>query len=603
MTLLNLFYPRFPLGKIFNPEMSFDASLVCREKYHEKELLTSFCEQCKVCICNKCGQTRHSHHTKVNIDQAAKECKVNIEEIAEEMKKGVADFQIQMERSKERTRKSREEIAAARNKALTSLEELMRVFKEYETTTMSKLDVIEQTELRGHATQLDHFQASINQLQKCVQYCEAILQRNKSIEILQVHRTLVERCRGLINVEKLNISKPLHTALHARYEINDELAETLRSVVPGRLFVSNTDHLQSVAEGKGLKEAHIGNEAHFLITTKDSNEMQCYDEDDQVFVKVETPSGEELNHKITNCKDGTYSVTYTPDCVGQHDVVIEVNRQLLPCSPWHVHVTPHCYRLAFSFGSHGEAEGQFRYPYDIAIDTRTGSIAVADNDNNRVQLFSSEGKHLNTMGAKQLTEPTSVAFTTASEVIAIASDSIFWFNKSGELVKTFVNKHLKDPFRLTIARDGRMVVCDWGDNTVKVLSPDGTRLLLTISDPDRGCPWFSICHQDLLVVCYRWSHNVKVFSKDGAFLHSIGARGSGESQLKYPAGLTTDSFSNLVVCDADNKRLQIFSFDGRLLNTIEGQQSGLAEASSVALSTTGQLFVSDVGTHSVYVFQ
>ena len=96
---------------------------------------------------------------------------------------------------------------------------------------------------------------------------------------------------------------------------------------------------------------------------------------------------------------------------------------------------------------------------------------------------------------------------------------------------------------------------------------------------------------------------MKVFSKDGAFLYSIGARGSSAGQLKYPAGLTIDSFSNLVVCDTDNKRLQIFSFEGKLLTTIEGQQSGLAEASSVALSTTGQLFVSDVGTHSVYVFQ
>ena len=575
--------------------MLVDSSLVCREKHHESELLSSFCEQC--------GQTRHSHHTKVDIHQAAKECKVNIKDIAQELKKGVADFQIQVEKSKERTRKSREEIAAARNKALTSLEELIRVLKEHETTTMSKLDVIEQTELRGHATQLDHFQTSINQLQKCIQCCEAILQRNKSIEILQAHQTLVERCRGLLNAEKLNISKPLHIAVHARYEINDELVETLRSTVPGRLVVSNTDHLHSVAAGKGLKEAHIGNEAQFLITTKDSNETQCYDEDDQVIVKVETPSGEKLNHKITNRKDGEYSVTYTPDCVGQHDVAIEVNRRLLPCSPWRVHVTPHCYRFAFSFGSYGEAEGQFRYPYDIAIDNRTGNIAVADNDNNRVQLFSSEGKHLNTMGAKQLMEPTSVAFTTSSQVVAIASDSIFWFNKSGELVKNFVSKHLKDPFRLAIAQDGRIVVCDWGDNTVKVLSPDGTQLLLTISDPDRGCPWFSICHQDLFVVCYRWSHNVKVFSKDGAFLHSIGARGSDAGQLKYPAGLTEDGFSNLVVCDTDNKRLQIFSFEGKLVTTIKGQQSGLAEASSVALSTTGQLFVSDVGTHSVYVFQ
>ena len=583
--------------------MSFDTSLVCREKYHESELLNSFCEQCKVCICEKCGQTRHSHHTKVDIDQAAKECKVNIEEIAEEMNKQVADFQLQVERSKERTRKSREEIAAARNKALTYLEELMRVLKEYEITTMSKLDVIEQTELRGNAIQLDHFQSSINQLQTSVEYCEAVLQRSKSIEILQVYQTLLERCRGLLDVEKLNMDKPLHRTLHARYEINEELAKTLRCAVPGRLVVSKTDHLQSVVEGKGLKEADVGNEAEFLITTKDSNQKQCYDEDDQISVKLETPSGEELNNRITHRKDGEYSVTYTPDCVGTHGVVIEVNGQPLTGSPWSVHVSPHQYKLLFSFGSHGRALGQFINPSDIAIDENTGNIAVADILDYKVQLFNSECKYLNTVSHKAIIQPTSVTFTRDSRLTVIATGKIFCFNKRGKLVKKITTKHLKKPVRLTIARDGRMVACDWGDNTLKVLSPDGEHLLLTISDPDREVPRFAVSHQDIFVVSYYWKDNVKVFSKDGEFLHSIGTPGSDDGQLRNPDGLAVDSFSNLMVCDYGNSRLQIFTLDGKLVSIIEGQHTGVVDPYSVAVSPTGQLYITDEEKCCVHVLQ
>ena len=579
--------------------MSFDASLVCREKYHERELLNSFCEQCKVCICEKCGQTRHSHHTKVDIDQAAKECKVNIEEIAEEMNKQVDDFQLQMERSKERTRKSREEIAAARIKALTSLEELMRVLKDYETTMMSKLDVIEQTELRGQTTQLDHFQASINQLQKSVEYCEAILERNKGIEILQVHQTLIERCRGLLNVEKLNVNKPIHTTLHARYEINEELVEVLRCAAPGRLVVSKTDRLQSVAEGKSLKEAEAGKEAEFVITTKDSDQKQCYDEDDQVIVKVETPSGEKINNKVTHRKDGEYSVTYTPDCDGTYDVVIEVNGQPLPGSPWIVHVSPHhLYKPLFSFGSHGKAQGQFVFPFHIAIDDNTGNIAVADFNNNNVQLFNSEGKHLHTVSHKEIIHPTSVTFTRDSNLIVIATGKIFCFNESGKLLEKIVNDHLKKPSRLTFARDGRMVVCGSGDNTVKVLSPDGKQLLLTISDTDHAAPSFAVSHQDIFIVSYYWRHNVKVFSKNGEFLHSIGTSGSDNGQLCHPVGLAVDSYSNLVVGDFGNRRLQIFTLDGNLVSIIEG----LVCPYSVAVSPTGQLYITDTEKCCVLVF-
>ena len=576
---------------------------MCREKHHESELLNLFCEQCKVCICDKCAQTRHSHHTKVDIEQAAKECKVNIEEIAEEMKKEVADFQLQVERSKEKTRKSREEIAAARNKALTSLEELMRVLKEYETTTMSKLDVIEQTELRGNAMQLEHFQTSIDQLQKSVEYCEAILQRNKSIEILQVHQTLVERRRALLDVEKLNMNKPLHATLHAWYEINEDLVETLRCAVPGRLVVSNTDHLQSVAEGKGLKEADAGNEAEFLIATKDSNQKQCYDEDDQIIVKVVTPSGEKLNNQVTHLKDGEYRVTYTPDCVGTHAVVIEVNGQPLTGSPWSLHVSPHHYRPLFSFGSRGEGQGQFYNPSDIAIDENTGNIAIADCRNDRVQLFNSEGKHLNTVSHKEIIYPTSVAFTSSSNLIVISNSNIFRFDERRQLVTKITNKHLKGPFHLTIARDGRMVVCDVGDNTVKVLSPDGTQLLLTISDSDHVRPSTAVSHQDIFIVSYYSRHNVKVFSSDGMFLYNIGTHGSGDGQLYNPVGLAVDRFSNLVVCDVSNRRLQIFTLDGKLVSKIQGPHTDLAFPYSVAVSPTGQLCITDLEKQCVHVFQ
>ena len=72
----------------------------------------------------------------------------------------------------------------------------------------------------------------------------------------------------------------------------------LRSLVPGRVLVSKTDPLQSVAEGKGLQATDVEIEAKFVITTEDSVGKQCYNEGDEIVVKVETPSREELKLKI-----------------------------------------------------------------------------------------------------------------------------------------------------------------------------------------------------------------------------------------------------------------------------------------------------------------
>ena len=199
--------------------------------------------------------------------------------------------------------------------------------------------------------------------------------------------------------------------------------------------------------------------------------------------------------------------------------------------------------------------------------------------------------------------PTSVAFTRDSKLIVIATGKIFCFNESGKLLEKIINKDLKKPFRLTIARDGRMVVCDRSDNTLKVLSADGRQLLLTISDPDRAPPSFAVSHQDIFVVSYYRNDNVKVFSKDGEFLHSIATLGSDDGQLGHPVGLAVDSFSNLVVCDFGNRRLQIFTLDGKVVSIIEGQHTGLVNPYSVAVSPTGQLYITDVEKFCVHVLQ
>ena len=572
---------------------------MCREKYHENELVTLYCKKCKVCICDKCRQTRHNHHTTVDIYQAAEQHKVDIEDILQDMKRELDNYKERAEKTKESLKESRERIATARNKVMTSVGELIRLLEEHETAMITRLDVFEEKEQREHAAQLEHFQISMNQLQKQVEWCESILLRRKSVEILQVHHVLIARCRGLLNAEKLHIYKPSHV----RYQINEEHVKNVRSAVTavGRVVVSNTNPEQSMIEGTGLKNVYLGKEATIKITTKDFDGNWCYDDMDQIHVQVQSPSGKELNHFIARGVDGAFHVTYTPVCVGQHEVLIAVNGELLPGNPWRVHVTSHRYKYHFSFGSIGERRGQpvLDWPVCIAIDDNSKNVAVADLMNG-VQLFSSEGKYMGDISTNQLNKPTSVAFSKSSELIVTASDKIFCFDKSYKFVKLVTNKHIKTPHCLTIAGDGRLMVCDWYDDTVKVLSSDGTQLLLTITDPERETPCYAVCCQNKFFASYYEAGNVKVYSKDREFPSSIGAPDPGERQLKCPVGLAIDRFNNLVVCDRDTARLMIFTLEGQFVNSID---TGLTGPCSVAVSNNGQLFVTDLDKSCVHVFQ
>ena len=284
-----------------------DTSLVCREKFHENECLASFCRQCKkVCICRECEQTRHSHHTTVEIQQAAEQRKVDIEEIVQKMKRKIADHKEQAERTKESLNRSRESIATARNKVMTSVEDLIRFLRDYEKTTITKLEIIEGKYQREQAAQQEHFEISMNQLQTQVEGCENILKRNKSVEILQAHHALVGRCSGLLDAEELNIYKPVHV----RYKINEGHKENFRGAVEavGGIVTSSTDPLQSLAEGTGLQEGEVGREAKIKITTIDFDGNHCSNKDDQILVKVQSSLGKDLNHNISSGNVGEFCV-------------------------------------------------------------------------------------------------------------------------------------------------------------------------------------------------------------------------------------------------------------------------------------------------------
>ena len=579
---------------------------MCREKFHEKELLASFCKQCKVCICRKCEQTRHSHHTTVDIDQAAEQHRVDIDNIVQEMKRKITDYKEQAERTKGSFNRSGESIATARNKVMTSVEELIRFLREYEKTTITKLENIEGKYQREHAAQQEHFEISLNQLQTQVEGCENILKRNKSVEILQAHHAIIGRCSGLLDAEELNIYKPVHV----RYKINKEHKESFRSVVEalGGIVTSSTDPLQSVAEGTGLQEGEVGRDAKIKITTIDFDGNHCSNKDDQILVKVQSSLGKELNHKISSGNVGEFCVNYTPHCVGEHEMRIAVNGEPLTGSPWRVHVTPHRYRYCFSSEpsliKNILIRSQIGCPSSIAIDDFSGMIAVAYYEN-RVMLY-----HFYVLWEKlcvekvatlkQITRPTSVAFTKYSEIVVIASENMFRLNERKVFVKHVANKHLQKPLYLNIARDGRMLVCD--NDTVKVLSSDGAKLLLTINDPDGAISRCALCYQDMFFVSSQTG--VKVFSKDGVFLYNIGNSETGEGPLKSPVGLAIDRFNNLVVCDCQKARLQVFTLEGKYVNAVEGEDSGLSAPHSIVVSAgSGRLLVSDVNKMCVHLFQ
>ena len=156
------------------------------------------------------------------------------------------------------------------------------------------------------------------------------------------------------------------------------------------------------------------------------------------------------------------------------------------------------------------------------------------------------------------------------------------------------------PVSMNIACDGSVLVCDRGDNRVKVFSPDGTNLLQSVSDQDCvESPCLALRHQDMFYVSYGKAKCVKVFNNEGEFLYKIVTEEPGK--LHRPTGLAVDKFNNLLVCDG--KYVQVFTLEGKMVNSIKGQPIQIQNPLAVAVSNAGQVFITDIGNHCVHVFE
>ena len=568
--------------------------MMCSQQYHEDQPIEFYCEDCKVLICLKCSLVRHNRHTITETQKAAQESKMQMTDAVTKVKAEIIRYEDEIKKQTDLKSKNTLEIMNAEKKMTDTVEKLIRDLREHEKKMKDKFREIYEAQQKHHATRLENFELVLTQLKSCVERGQSILERNFSAEILQTNHVILRRCNELLNARKPDLYKSPH--LHYLVEEKLDLMD--------RVVVTKTDPSKCLAEGQDNKEVQERNKTYFVIVTKDSDGLQCYQRDDKIKADILTPEGDRLKTDVKDTKDGKYTVTYTPRCAGKHRVEIAVNGQQLTGSPWILPVDPHQYQFSFQFGSKGKGHGEFDDIYDIDVSQKTGTIAVAERGNQRIQLFSSEGKFQREIRLDS--GAFSVAFTDFGDLLTLVPKSgtkLRLFSEEGQFIKHINDTHLVKPINVSIATDGRLIITDISGNRIKVLSPDGNDLLQSFSAPDCDkSPVCAIYHQDKFFVSYYFANCVKVFDNAGVYLHDIGCRGSNDGQFNYSRGLVIDNYNRLIVCDAKKQRLQLFTLDGMFLNKMEGHYFHNSCPFYVAVNNDDNLYVADSVNRCIYVF-
>uniref|UniRef100_A0A1X7TKG5 SMP-30/Gluconolactonase/LRE-like region domain-containing protein n=1 Tax=Amphimedon queenslandica TaxID=400682 RepID=A0A1X7TKG5_AMPQE len=134
-----------------------------------------------------------------------------------------------------------------------------------------------------------------------------------------------------------------------------------------------------------------------------------------------------------------------------------------------------------SFGSYGSANGQFKSPRNIAIDSQ-GLVYVTDMHTDHIQKFSPDGKFVGQFGNKrfglgQLKEPRGITIGTGARDLVYVSEEednrISVFTSDGVFVNRFGSKgrnieQFNHPDGLTFDKNGFLYVCDYSNNRLVI---------------------------------------------------------------------------------------------------------------------------------------
>ena len=385
--------------------------------------------------------------------------------------------------------------------------------------------------------------------------------------------------------------------------------------------MTNTCADRSYAKGKGINEAIVGLESNFLLTARNAEGEQCYNERDSVTVEIKNQQGHDCatEVRLKDEKDGSYKVRYFLKDTGKCQVSVKVNEEHIRGSPFPVKPKPRQFRHVLSFGQKGSSIGMLFSPYGAAVNERD-EIAVTDIANYRVQVFSSDGTYLRSFGRKgdkqgELNWPAGIAFDKNKRSIVVDSNNhrVQLFNDQGEYLSQFggegnLDHQLRDPFGLSVDRNENIIVADLGNKVIKTFSPSGQFLYKLGEGEGEGftSPCHCIQYDKYLIVSDACENCIKVFDINGNFLYKFGNKGNRDGEFSSPSFLSVNKAGHLMVCERDNYRVQVFELSGKFITKFGKQGNGPGEfkgPTSTAVLSDGRLVVADWLNNCIQIFE
>ena len=495
----------------------------CGKPGHEKKELEFFCNVCGVVICTTCALTDHEGHVKKPLESAANERKLRVKAAIKSQQRRAQKKMNKIAELDENCAKVQEQAARVKSDVQQFVDSIFAVI---EAKRMKIFDDVENNvkeSLERLGMQRQEIEQQVKMHETTIEKCKILSKRTTSAQVMQPNEFLDKLFQeeggqnATADLDGVAFPFEFHFVKHQQFFDRVNTGE-----IGSVQFITKTSHEQSTAEGKGIREVTVGLEAQIVVTTRNAQGEQCYEERDCVTVEIKNRRGHDCSTKaqVQDNKDGTYNISYFAKETGTCQASVKVNGEHVCGSPFEVQVKPRQFRPVVSFGQQGSSAGKITCPLRVAVNKKD-EIAVTEIDSHRIQVFSSNGIHLTSYirNGDQHGEfdlPRGIAFHNDNFIVADSRNHrVQLFSGQGEYLGQFggegnLDHQLKHPHGFSNDSDGNIIVVDSNNKLIKIFSLDGQFLRKIGTGGSFSFPIHCIQHENYLIVSDTEDHSVKL---------------------------------------------------------------------------------------------
>ena len=564
---------------------------------HSDQQLDFYCQQCIIPVCVKCTIINHKDHPVTEVSKQVDSNKATVHE-------SIQGFQVAQEQLKKvliSGEEIKKKIKARKNEIDTIIRQnfatLQKLLHEREKALLAQNSEVANAKEACLSLQLER----IHHLLDTMTYCESLVTsavgEYNDVELLSVAHTLQTRAKRLQR-EFSKTSLEVCESPTISVDINtDELATKIANVDITFNEISPNNTTAVVP----FNDVVVDKESTIRIISRDSKGKELSKGGAIVsgrLVSVEE-KGRPIEAKSTDCGNGTYLVSLTPQQLGQHKLSLTIKGQSIQGSPFNLSVV--ATRDYTILKNPVQTVTGINKPCFISFSNNRDMFVTSCTDH-CIYVYDSNGRQKTTIGSKgtgpvQFNCPTGI--TINDDIIYVVEsgrDRIHKLTLGGKFLGTFGSKgsdkgQFSHPWDICIGPDGRIYVTDLINHRIQVFHQDET-FSHNIDSNVLGNKEFSspvgLCfdHLDYLhVTCYDSNIPVvAVFTPGGQYIRQY-----GQSHLNGPHGIAIDSAGNSLVVNYSSSSLSIFDPHGNYIHSI----GGFNRPVGVAMASNGSMWVAD----------